>query len=132
MRFRLGVLIVTSLMALALVTRGYPDWSPGRDNSTRDAQVGAAYTLISALVSGRVTAIELHNSEHVSRGHLLFRIEDRPYQLATAIAKAELAIPRERVAALRAVYQHHLAGLAASQEVGLPTAHVLQANAAVV
>jgi membrane fusion protein, multidrug efflux system len=71
----------------------------------------------SALITGQVTSVEVHNNEHVSRGQVVLRIEDRPYQFAVEVAKANLAIPQHRIVALRAVYRQHLAGLAVAQDV---------------
>jgi membrane fusion protein, multidrug efflux system len=128
MWLRLISAIVPSVCALALVAHGYPASSSGHPIPIRDGHAKitrivdahaetVGHAVISALIAGQVTSIEVHNNEHVSRGQVLFRIDDRPYQLAVEVAQANIAIPRHRVVALRAVYRQHLAGLAAAQDV---------------
>ena len=128
MWLRLAMPIVASVCALALVARGYPEWSPDHSISTRDGHARVAQivddhaeavgdAVVSALAAGQVTSIEVHNNERVSRGQVLLRIDDQPYQLGVAVAQAELAIPQHRIAALRAVYRQQLASLAADEDV---------------
>ncbi len=128
MRMRLLAPIVPVFFALALVGSGLPGLSQGDHFSPRDAHAHAAQTIddrvgaagdtvISALVAGPVTSIEVENNEHVSQGQVLFRTDYRQYQLAVQVAQANLAILQHRIVALREVYRQRMAGLAAAQDV---------------
>ncbi len=127
MQMRLLAPIVPGLFALALVGRGLPELTQGDHFSPRDAHAhvaqiiddgasAASDTVISALVAGPVTSIEVENNEHVSRGQVLFRTDDRLYQLAVKVAQANLAILQHRTVALRELYRQQIAGLAAAQD----------------
>jgi membrane fusion protein, multidrug efflux system len=127
MWLRLVAPIVLGVCTLG-VARGLPGSSSGHSNAIRDGHAKvtriieddkeiADHTDISALIAGRVTSIVVQNNEHVSRGQVLFRIDDRPYQLAVEVAQANLAIRQHRIVSLRAIYRQHLAGLAAARDV---------------
>jgi membrane fusion protein (multidrug efflux system) len=86
----------------------------GRYISTDDASVQAAQTAISANVSGRVVELDVHDNQAVTRGAILFRIDDRPYRIAVEDAQAKLATARMQIAAARATYRQQLASAAAA------------------
>jgi membrane fusion protein (multidrug efflux system) len=88
----------------------------GRYVSTDDAYVQAARTMISADISGRVVAVGVHDNERMSRGQVLFRIDDKTYRIAVHEAKAQLASARLQVKALQATYNQKLADLKANEE----------------
>ncbi len=88
----------------------------GRYVSTDDAYVQAARTMISADISGRVVAIGVHDNERVTKGQLLFQIDDRPFRIAVEEAKAQLAAARLQVQALKATYELKLADAKAAAE----------------
>jgi membrane fusion protein, multidrug efflux system len=128
MRLRLVPTIMPGVLVLALVAHGnaasrsdHPIPIPyGHTRASRiidDHAETLGHTVISALAQGQVTSVEVHNNEHVPRGQILFRIDDRPYRLAVAAAQAELVMKQHRIAELRAAYRQHLAGLAAAQDV---------------
>ena len=86
----------------------------GRYISTDDASVQAAQTAISANVSGRVVELDVHDNQAVTRGAILFRIDDRPYRIAVEDAQAKLATARMQIAAARATYRQQLSSAAAA------------------
>jgi membrane fusion protein, multidrug efflux system len=124
MLLRLLPTIVPSVCALALAAHGYLGACSGHLISPPDGNAlvvddhaeTVGRTVISALAAGQVTSIEVHDNEQVSRGQPLFRIDDHRYQLAVAVAQAELAASQHRTMALRTVYRQHVAGLAAAEE----------------
>ena len=88
----------------------------GRYESTDDAQVVGARVQVSSTLSGRVVTVAVHEGELVHRGQLLFQLDGRPYQTATAEADANLANARLQVEALKATYRQQQAALKAAQD----------------
>lgn len=73
----------------------------GRFISTDNAYIKADILTISSNISGQVTALEVRDSEHVSKGQLLFRVDDQPYRIALARAEANLANIRGDIESMR-------------------------------
>jgi membrane fusion protein, multidrug efflux system len=113
-RLRLPLMIAGPVVVLLAATWWY--LTSGRYVSTDDAYVQAARTMVSADVSGRVVAVEIHDNQRVSRGQVLFQLDDKTYRIAVAEAKAELAAARLQVRALQATYGQKLADLKAAEE----------------
>ncbi|MGH8150078.1 MAG: HlyD family secretion protein [Steroidobacteraceae bacterium] len=89
--------------------------SSGRYQSTDDAYVRAAQVAVSTNVSGRVSAIEVHDNQLVHRGETLFQLDPRPFHIAVDAARARLAGARLRVQALEAVYRQRIANLGSAR-----------------
>jgi membrane fusion protein (multidrug efflux system) len=87
----------------------------GRYVSTDDSSVQAAQTSISANVSGRVVELDVHDNQPVTRGQVLFRLDDRPFRIAVEQAQAKLATSRMQIGAAEATYRQQLAGVASAQ-----------------
>ena len=87
----------------------------GRYQSTEDAYLRAAEVAISANVSGSVSEVDVHDNEQVRRGQPLFRLDDRPFQIAVEAARARLQGARLQVESLKADYQQRLAELRSAQ-----------------
>jgi membrane fusion protein, multidrug efflux system len=120
--------LVPGVFALAVAAHSYTgaclgDRMPALDGNAVTNRIVDDYAessggnVISALAAGEVTSIAVHNNEQVSRGQVLFRIDDRRYRIAVAVAQADLAIARHHIEAWRAVYRQELASLAATQDV---------------
>lgn len=58
---------------------------------TRDGKVRAELVNITPEVSGRLTAVAVQDNQRVSRGSLLFSIDEVPFKLALDSAQAELS-----------------------------------------
>jgi len=101
-RLRLPLMLAGPL-AVALVG-GYWYLTGGRYVSTDDAYVQAARVAISTDVSGRVVEVDVHDNDKVAAGQMLFRIDQRPFQIAVEEAKAQLATVRFQIHALKATY----------------------------
>jgi membrane fusion protein (multidrug efflux system) len=65
-------------------------------------------------VSGRVVELDVHDNQAVTRGQVLFRIDDRPFRIAVEDAQAKLAASRLQIGAAKATYLQQLASVAAA------------------
>jgi len=112
-RLRLPLMLLGPLVVVLVA--GYWYLTGGRYASTDDAYVEAARVAISTLVSGRVAAIEVRDNERVKAGQVLFVIDQRPFEIAVAEAKAQLAAVKLQIAAMKATYQQKKANAAANE-----------------
>jgi membrane fusion protein, multidrug efflux system len=106
-RLRLPLMLLGPLVVL--IGAGWWYLTSGRYVSTDDAYVQAARTMISTDISGRVVEVAVHDNQRVSKGDVLFRIDDRPYRIAIEEAKAQLTAARLQVQAMKATYRQKLA-----------------------
>ncbi|MFA6408748.1 MAG: HlyD family secretion protein [Gammaproteobacteria bacterium] len=58
--------------------------------STDDAYVNANVVQVSARVSGRVTKISVQNNQYVTKGQLLFELDQSPFKVSLLKAQAQL------------------------------------------
>ncbi|MGI9425745.1 MAG: HlyD family secretion protein [Hyphomicrobiaceae bacterium] len=72
----------------------------GRHISTENAYVKSDIARISAEVTGRIKRVVVSDHERVRQGELLLVLDDEPFQIAVAKAKAEVDTTRHRVATL--------------------------------
>ncbi len=102
-----GVLLV------AIAVAGYY-FIGGRYVSTDDSAVEAATASISTNIPGRVVELDVHDNQHVQRGDVLFRLDDRPFRIAVEDAQAKLAAARMQIEAAKATYRRQLADVASA------------------
>ncbi|MBN8906376.1 MAG: biotin/lipoyl-binding protein, partial [Rhodospirillales bacterium] len=88
----------------------------GRWVDTDDAYVQADVMTVSTDVSGIVTAIPVHEGEHVKQGDVLFRLDPQKFQIAVDDARAKLAQTRLSLEAMKSDYQARLRDAAAKQQ----------------
>jgi membrane fusion protein, multidrug efflux system len=81
----------------------------GRMQSTDDAYVRAAQVTVSANISGRVLEVPVHDNQTVHKGDVLFRIDDRPFRIAVAEARARVESARLSIQALKGTYRQRQA-----------------------
>jgi membrane fusion protein (multidrug efflux system) len=94
-----------SLPVLAAVV-GLVAWlMAGRYVGTDNAYVKGDRVLIAPEVPGVIAEVAVQENQRVTRGQLLFRIEDESYRLALIRAEAELETVRAEVRGLRASYR---------------------------
>jgi membrane fusion protein (multidrug efflux system) len=74
----------------------------GRYVATDNAYIRADMMAVSTDVSGMVKSIEVTDNQHVEAGQVLFRLDDAPFRFALENAKAQLALKRTEVEALKA------------------------------
>ncbi len=112
-RLRLPLMILGPLLVILAALYWY--LTGGRYVSTDDAYVQAARVQISTDIAGRVVAVAVKNNEEVTAGQVLFRLDPRPYRIAVAEAKAQLAAARLQVEALKATYRPTVAAAASTE-----------------
>jgi membrane fusion protein, multidrug efflux system len=104
LRQRLRLPLMLAGPIFVLLAAGYWYLTTGRYVSTDDAYVQAARVSVSTDVSGRVSEIDVKDNETVKAGQLLFKLDQRPFQIAVDEAKAQLATVRYQIHALKATY----------------------------
>jgi membrane fusion protein (multidrug efflux system) len=115
-RARLRLILMAGGIVLALALSLWYYLASGRYVSTDDSAVMAAQTTISSNVPGRVVELDVHDNQLVHKGDVLFRLDERPFQIAAEEAQAKLAAARMQLAANKASYRRELASLAASND----------------
>jgi membrane fusion protein (multidrug efflux system) len=113
-RVRLPLMLAGPIVVLLAALWWYV--TSGRYVETDDAYIQAARTVISADVSGRVLAIEVHDNERVVAGQVLYRLDPKSYQVAVDDAKAQLGIARLQVEAVKATYKLKVADNRGAQD----------------
>lgn len=78
----------------------------GRIVSTDNAYIKADIVDVSSEISGRVVSVNVKDNQPVSKGELLFTIDDRPYQIALHRAEAQLAEVRSNITSLKQEYRN--------------------------
>lgn len=115
LRQRLRLPLMLAGPILVILGAAYWYLTGGRYVSTDDAYVQAARIAISADVSGRVVAMDVHDNETVKAGQVLFRLDERPLRIAVEDARAQLAAARLQVEALKATYLQKQAAARATE-----------------
>jgi membrane fusion protein, multidrug efflux system len=115
LRQRLRLPLMLAGPIIFLLAAGYWFLTTGRYVSTDDAYVQAARVAVSTDVSGRVSEIDVKDNERVKASQLLFRLDQRPFQIAADEARAQLATVRYQIHALKATYHQKRADARATQ-----------------
>lgn len=97
-------LLMATLPVVLVLAGGWVWLDSGRYESTENAAVQQARISVASDISGRVTAVFVHDNDRVTAGQPLFRVDPEPYRIALAQADAALAQARLQVAQLRAAY----------------------------
>lgn len=100
---------------VVLLVAGYFFVTSGRYVGTDNAYVGAHQVTIAPLVSGRVTAVEVHENEAVHKGQVLLRIDSQPLELAVTALQAQMLAVGDFLAGTRDSYDSAQASLRSSQ-----------------
>ena len=98
-RFRRPLLMI-ALPLLLLIGGGYLWLTSGRSVSTDNSYVQQDKVSISADVTGRVTAVNVHESQRVKRGDVLFTLDQEPFRIVLEEREAALAQARQQAAQL--------------------------------
>jgi len=113
-RHRRALLIVGG-PALVLLGALYVYLTGGRYVSTDDAYVQSARVDVSTDVPGRIAEIYVRDNQHVRKGDVLFKLDQRRFRIAVADAQAQLAGARLKVPSLQAAYRQRKADEAAAR-----------------
>jgi multidrug efflux system membrane fusion protein len=119
----LGVLIVAGAAVMVAVALLQWEIRPQTD----DATVRANFVGIAPQVSGHIIDLQIRDNQSVRKGDLLFVVDPRPYEIAVARARANLALTRKEVAGLRNGVSTAEAGIArASAQLNASAADVVR------
>ncbi|MGE3876051.1 MAG: HlyD family secretion protein [Parvibaculaceae bacterium] len=110
---RLGLLVLGPLAALAVAAEMY--LSGGRYVETDNAYVRAPIMNIATDVPGTVAEVAVRENQHVEKGALLFALDQQPFRIALAGAKAQLGMVRNELVALQATYRQNLSAVDQAQ-----------------
>ena len=113
-RLRLPLMLAGPLVVLIAASWWY--LTSGRYVSTDDAYVQAARTMISTDIAGRVVGIEVGDNQRVTKGQVMFRLDDRPFRIAVEESRAMLAAARLQIEAMKATYRQKLAELRSAED----------------
>ncbi|MCB1475555.1 MAG: HlyD family secretion protein [Rhodobiaceae bacterium] len=102
-RLRRRLLIAGPLLIVVIGTYVY--FTGGRYVETDNAYLKTDKVMIAAEVSGLVEAVPVSENQFVHKGDVLFRIEQRPYEIALAAAEAGLRNVRDEVMSLKASFR---------------------------
>lgn len=89
--------------------------SGGRYVETDNASLQTGQVMVSANVSGKVVAVEVHENQPVKAGDVLFRIDPANFQADVAGAEAALASALANVNSTRADYQQSQSDIRSAQ-----------------
>jgi membrane fusion protein, multidrug efflux system len=112
-RMRFILLVVVPIIAAAAGFAFYI--MGGRYVSTDDAYVHAAKLMVSTDVSGLVSEVDVHESQPVKAGDVLFRVDPKQFQIALDNAKANMAQTALSIEAMKQDYKRMLDDAAAQQ-----------------
>ncbi len=87
-RLRLILLVIVPLLAIIIGLGIY--LSSGRYISTDNAYVGAEKVLVTPDISGKISAVLVHEGAHVAAGDALFQVDATPFRLALTQAQSKL------------------------------------------
>ena len=77
----------------------------GRYVETDNAYVKGDRVYIATELSGPIVEVAVKENQHVSRGQLLYRLDDTPYRLALAKIESDIDIQRAEIRSLRAQWR---------------------------
>ncbi len=95
-------------IAVVIVGAGYYWLQGGRIVSIDDSYVRAGKLAVATDVSGIVSEVAVHEGQRVRKGDVLFRLDPKPFQIALAGARANLAQIALTVDAMKRDYQRML------------------------
>jgi membrane fusion protein (multidrug efflux system) len=104
-RRSLARLVMWSLPVLVIVAALLVWLASGRYVSTDNAYVKGDRVPITAELSGIIVEVPVQENQRVSRGQLLFRLDDQAYRMALAKIDAEIETARADIRGLRAQWR---------------------------
>jgi membrane fusion protein (multidrug efflux system) len=104
-----GPLLIVAALAYFLLTSG-------RAETTDDAYVQIAKTPVAPSIGGRVVEIYVKENQHVTRGEVLFRLDQRDLKASVDLAQAQVAAAQLAVGQARAAFDRETASVAIARE----------------
>ncbi|MEZ5833448.1 MAG: HlyD family secretion protein [Dongiaceae bacterium] len=87
----------------------------GRYAGTDNAYVHTHMVSVSADISGRVVAVDVHENQPVKKGDVLFQLDPEPLQIAVDQARANVEDARNKIIGLKAAYRTRQEDLKAAE-----------------
>jgi membrane fusion protein (multidrug efflux system) len=87
----------------------------GRYIETDNSYVKGDRVYIATELSGPIVEVAVKENQHVSRGQLLYRLDDTPYRLALAKIESDIDIQRAEIRSLRAQWRTKREDIKAAQ-----------------
>ncbi len=87
----------------------------GRYVETDNSYVKGDRVYIASELSGPIVEVAVKENQHVSRGQLLYRLDDTPYRLALAKIESDIDIQRAEIRSLRAQWRTKREDIKAAQ-----------------
>ena len=87
----------------------------GRYVSTDNAYVRASKLMVSTDISGIVSSVNVKEGQSVKIGDVLFQVDPKPFGIALASAKAQLALTALNIEAMKQDYQRILSDISSQQ-----------------
>lgn len=97
----LGVIVALAIVVATLAAGWLYLRRAANNPMSEDATLSANVVNVAATVPGRVVTIAAAENGRVARGDLLFALDPRPYELAVAQVRADLALAEAALAAQR-------------------------------
>jgi membrane fusion protein (multidrug efflux system) len=127
LRRRPVVMAIGAMLLAAAVGGGYLYLDYGAHfQSTDDAFIAARQSTLAPKVSGYITAVPVTDNQHVAKGDVIARIDDRDYRIALDQAEAQVAAAQASIENIDAQLDVQQAQITANE------AQVEQAQAALV
>src|SRR5262245_33892157 len=101
----LARMVMWSLPLLVILATGFVWLSSGRYVSTDNAYVKGDRAQIATELNGIIVEVPVRENQRVSRGQLLFRLDDQAYRMALAKIDAEIETARADIRGLRAQWR---------------------------
>ena len=107
--------LLLALLPVALAAGAYEYVSGGQAMSTDNAYVQAQTVGVSTDVSGLVADVAVHDNQHVKKGDVLFRLQDRSFRIALEGVQGQLGAVRNQVLTQQAAFKQALSQLAQAE-----------------
>ncbi|WP_028240899.1 HlyD family secretion protein [Stutzerimonas azotifigens] len=104
--------VLFSLLALGVLAGVLYGFTGSGDVSTDDAYVRADATQVAPKIAGHVAEVLVQDHQHVKKGDLLLRLDDRDYRVAAQLAEADVSSAQAALANLEAVLERQAALIA--------------------
>ena len=104
-RRRIARAVMWTLPAIAIAIALFVWLTSGRYISTDNAYVKGDRVYLATEIAGPIVEVPIHENQHVSKGQLLYRLDDTPYRNQLARVDAEIESARADIKGLKAQWR---------------------------